>query len=483
MFERVRAGRLRWRRDLVWSALALCSTLLLPGTTSAQTTVVLNHNDSRVTDTTIRGGAYGNTNYDGSALLTRRSPSDLQWERRALLKFDTKNTIPQGARVISATLRLTVKSGLGSGTRPIQLLRIPVPFQEGDATWVIRQGSERWTAPGGDVDQQWGAGYAPATAGSTFTFDMTNLVQQTVNGQFDSRYTRILLADAGAEVKESYREYYSSEDSVVSRRPTLTVVLEGGTAPPPPPPASSGSTLKVLQWNIAQGVGQDGRSNIDRIVNYIVSWRPDVVSFNEIMRYSSSSQPQQIADQLRARTGETWTYHWVQKGGASSGEGECVMTRLHVDGTDDFLMSYTRSAAMARVNVNGRNISVFSTHLDHQSSAYRLTQVRQLVSWASGQPEQRIVAGDFNWYPGTTEINEMGRTYYDGWAVARSQGNSVSYPDNPDGNTRNNRIDYVWYSRSASYLSVTRAQVFDTRDSSGRKPSDHNPLMVTFQVR
>ena len=181
-------------------------------------------------------------------------------------------------------------------------------------------------------------------------------------GDFGSRYTRLLLDDTGSDVKESYREYYSSEDSTASRRPTLTIVLGSGTAPPPP---CGGSTLKVLQWNIAQGYGQDGQSNIDRIVNYIVQWRPDVVSFNEIMRYSSSSQPQMIADRLRSRTGQTWSYHWVQKSGASSGEGECVMTRLHIDGVDDHLLSYSRSIAMARVNVNGRNISVFSTHLDH----------------------------------------------------------------------------------------------------------------------
>ena len=46
-----------------------------------------------------------------------------------------------------------------------------------------------------------------------------------------------------------------------------------------------------------------------------------------------------IADKLRAQTGETWTYHWVQKSGASSGEGECVMTRLDIDATDDYLLS------------------------------------------------------------------------------------------------------------------------------------------------
>ena len=56
---------------------------------------------------------------------------------------------------------------------------------------------------------------------------------------------------------------------------------------------------------------------------------PHVISFNEIKHYASASadMPKLIADKLKAKTGQTWTYHWVQKWGATSGEGECVMTR------------------------------------------------------------------------------------------------------------------------------------------------------------
>jgi endonuclease/exonuclease/phosphatase family metal-dependent hydrolase len=159
------------------------------------------------------------------------------------------------------------------------------------------------------------------------------------------------------------------------------------------------------------------------------------------------------------------------------------MTHLDVDATDEYLLSYTRSVAMIRTNVNGRIVNVFSTHLDHTSSALRLTQVKQLMAWADNHSEQRIVAGDFNWYPGTTEINEMGKTYRDGWAVAVSQNDDVSFSGNPDGNTRNSRIDYVFYSKSASRLKLKAAQVFDTRDSNGVSPSDHRPVMATFEVR
>ena len=483
MFESV--GAFSRRCFVSVCGVVACSASLLVGTAAAQTTIVLNQAGSQVTDTTLRSGAYANTNFDNAPLVTRRSTSDPDWERRALLKFDTDTYVPAGAQITSATLTLTVKSGLGTAgaNRALRAYRVVGPFLESEATWMTRMDQDRWSAPGGDVAENYGTAWSSNVPGAKVTFNVTALVQKTSDGAFESRYTRILLADDGLEAKESYREYYGSEEPTASRRPTLTIVTGSAASSPPPPSSSTGSTLKFLQWNIAQGYGEDGKSNIDRVVNYIATWRPDVISFNEIMRYSSSSQPQMIADKLKAKTGQTWTYKWVQKGGASSGEGECVMTRLDVDATDDYLLSYTRSVAMIRINVNGRIVNAFSTHLDHTSSAYRLTQVRQLVSWADNHSEQRIVAGDFNWYPGTTEINEMAKTYRDGWAVAVAQNDDVAYAANPDGNTRNNRIDYVWYSKGATAVTVTRAQVYDTRDSSGKRPSDHNPLMVTFEIR
>jgi endonuclease/exonuclease/phosphatase family metal-dependent hydrolase len=475
----------------------LCSLSLLSGTAAAQTTVVLNQAGSQVTDTTIRSGAYANTNYDDGVLLTRRS-TDPNWERRTILKFDTQNTIPAGAPITSATLSLTVRSGLGSTARTVRAFRITQPFQEAEATWMRRQTTSSWTTPGATISGQFGEALVPSAPGSRVVIDLTALVQRTINGEFDSRYTRVLLADAGTtDAKDSYREYYASEDATAGNRPTLTIVLGGPVAIPPPaptpdptptpspePPTGQSHTLKVLQWNIAQGYGTDGRSNIDRVVAFIVQQRPDVISFNEIMiRSSTSNHPQIIADRLAAQTGETWRYHWIQKTGAATGEGECVMTRLPIDATDDYLLTVSRSVAMVRVNVNGRNLSLFSTHLDHQSSATRVAQVRQLVSWAGTQMEQRIIAGDFNGWPGTAEHREMLLTHYDGWAVAKAAGTAVSFAGNPDGNTRNTRIDYVFQSRGATFVSVLGAQVFDLRDATGQRPSDHNPLIVTFQVR
>ena len=469
----------RVQRNLA-GALAFALSLPLLGGSAAAQTIVLSQPGTEVTDTTLRSGSYSGANFDNEPLVTRRS-SDPEWERRALIKFDTENSIPRGAQIESATLTLTVRSAVGSSNRSVNAYRVPVGFLEEEADWVYRMGSSRWATPGGDIAEHVATGSVPAGSGSRVTFNLTSLVQRTVNGEFDTRYTRVMLRDVGSDVKESLREYYGSEDSTSSRRPTLTIVLASSSSPTEP--SESGDTLKVLHWNIAQGYGTDGKSNISRVVDFIVAQRPDVISFNEIMRYSSSSQPQQIAEQLKARTGQTWNYHWIQKSGASSGEGECVMTRLPVEDKDDYLLSYARSVAMVRVTVNGRTVHVFSTHLDHQSSAYRVTQVKQLVAWADNHSEQRILAGDYNGWPGTAEINEMLKAHYDGWAVAKAGGDAVAYASNPDGNTRNSRIDFIFHSKGATALQVTRAQVFDTRNSSGQRPSDHNPLIVTYRVR
>src|SRR4051812_20057630 len=86
------------RRGCGLAAGWLCSTSLLLGIASAQTTVVLNQSGTQVTDTMIRSGIYANTNYDGQSLLTRTS-SDPDWERRTLLKFNTQDFLVAGSQI------------------------------------------------------------------------------------------------------------------------------------------------------------------------------------------------------------------------------------------------------------------------------------------------------------------------------------------------------------------------------------------------
>ena len=109
--------------------------------------------------------------------------------------------------------------------------------------------------------------------------------------------------------------------------------------------------------------------------------------------------------------------------------------------------------------------------------------MKELKAWADNYPEQRVIAGDFNAWPGATEISQMTSPYYDSWAMAVSLDVDVAYSGITAGNTRNSRIDYVFHSKQASRLKLKKVQVFDVRNSSGVMPSDHRPLMATYEVK
>jgi endonuclease/exonuclease/phosphatase family metal-dependent hydrolase len=135
------------------------------------------------------------------------------------------------------------------------------------------------------------------------------------------------------------------------------------------------------------------------------------------------------------------------------------------------------------INVNGRTINVTSTHLDDNSTSERLTEISQMTTWESSLAEQRIICGDFNAWPGATEIATMKQKYYDEWAEAQSAGTAIAYSGNEAGNTRNSRIDYIFRSHGATNLVLKSMQVYDVRDSSGVMPSDHRPILAVFGVK
>ena len=251
------------------------------------------------------------------------------------------------------------------------------------------------------------------------------------------------------------------------------------------PHAAGAQTLKVLDWNTHHGVGTDGDYDIERFVPWIVRSGANVVSLNEVERFTgwgNEDQPARYAAMLRSATGKTWYYTFAQRDGASTGQGNLILTTFPLEAAGKHLLSYSRSVARAQIVVNGVRVNIFSTHLDADSSARRATQMAELKALAASYSQQHIFAGDFNAWPGATEIANMTAFAYDAWAVAKAMGTATAYAGNEAGNTRNSRIDYVFYSKSATRLALRGAQVFDTRDSSGVMPSDHRPVMASFQI-
>ena len=250
--------------------------------------------------------------------------------------------------------------------------------------------------------------------------------------------------------------------------------------------STSGQLLKVMDWNIHHGVGTDGNYNIGRIADWIVKAGANVVSLNEVEKntgWGDEDQPARFASLLRSKTGKTWYYNFAQRDGNTNGQGNLILSTFQLESNGDHQLSYSRAVARVAIIVNGIRVNVYSTHLDADSSSRRSTQMRELLSWADNYPEQRILAGDFNAWPGATELGIMKADYKDAWAVAQSLDVDVAYSGNTAGNTRNSRIDYIWHSEGASRLKLKQVRVFDVRNSSGVMPSDHRPLMATYEVK
>jgi endonuclease/exonuclease/phosphatase family metal-dependent hydrolase len=467
------------------AAVALAALLTAAPAVHAQTVTIRSAKDA-----VIRGGSYASTNYgDNPILATRASNADPTWLRRSVLTFDTDTKVPANAHIVSASLVLTVKSG-NSETRRLGACSIPVSFDEWSVTWKLRRSGSAWQNSGGDVvDGSCSEASVTGTANSKVKFDVTAQVQKVVNGAYGSRFARFMVGDLGADSMGSLKYYYSNDDPNSAVRPTLTVTLgtTSTSTSSPSPTTTTGTTLRVLHWNTHHGgVGTDGKYDPNRLATWIAKFNPDVISLNEIEYYTgygNTDQPALFASLLKQKTGRTWYYNFCTANGATKGNGNLVMSRYPLDVKADYHLSYNRCAAQITVHVNGRAINMISTHLDENSTSERLTEIGQLKSWATGLAEQRIIAGDFNAWPQTSETAKMITTYYDSWAQAVSKGLDVSYSGNPDGNTRHTRIDYIYYSHGASALVLRRVQVFDTRNSSGVMPSDHRPLMATFTVK
>jgi endonuclease/exonuclease/phosphatase family metal-dependent hydrolase len=448
---------------------------------SAQTTVTLSTPGTQINaDLTIQGGASGMTDFSAVDSLASKVSSE-SYTRRILLKVDTQNNIPAGATIQSARLYLVLKSAESSENRPLTAYNVAQSFVSGETNWYYFRSGQAWASRGGDFNGSFGTTYVNGSVGSTYAFDLTSLVQRAVNGDFGSRYTRVALVDTGGNTSGNFREFYSTRAANAAVRPRLVVTYSSGsttTAAPPPP--STSTRLRVMQWNIHKTKGSDGLCNPDRTTNTIVAQNPDVVSLNEVNFFSGDcawnfDMGLKLRDLMQQKTGVTWYIQSVNPNGV----GNVLLSRLPLISASSYLLDYGRGVAQIGVSVNGRTVNLFSTHIEYTTASWRPIQIAEALRWVSNFAEPRIMMGDFNTWPNTTDYYTLTNVVTDGWAAALSAGTASSY--NGTGNTEGlSRIDYVWLSKN--YLSIGNVSVPNTIVN-GIRPSDHDPIVSNLNIK
>jgi endonuclease/exonuclease/phosphatase family metal-dependent hydrolase len=467
-------------RPILQRAAGAACVLLVAAAASAQT-ITLGQSNA----TTLRGGTYASTNFSSDPVLETRASTDATYKRRALMKFDTHTTIAAGASISSAKLTVTVAGG-NSQSRTLSAYGVTSSYDELSATWNYRNGTTKWSKAGGDTNSRYATATISSSVGSKVTFDVTALVRAVVRGDFGTRYTRIALIDEGASSQDSYKRIHSDDASNAANRPVLTVTL-GSAAPAS---STSASQMRVLMYNTHHGgYGTDGRYDTNRLANWIVKMRPDVVLLNEIEKYTgwgNQNQPEVYKSLLQSKTGKTWYYHFAQEYGdwSSNGKGNLILSTKPFTSTERHVLTYNsdRSIAQASITWNGRPITFLLTHLDPDSLSLRLRQATEVTSKAASESENKILAGDMNAWPDQSSIAQFNKYFYDSWTVAASKGTAIAFSGN-SGETKKGRIDYIFYSKASRNLVVKSSQVYDTRDSNGVMPSDHRPVLTTFEVR
>jgi endonuclease/exonuclease/phosphatase family metal-dependent hydrolase len=478
---------------LTAASFTVCALAVGATPAAAQSTMTLSDSSA----TTLRAGSHASTNYSKQTIIETRASSDPSYRRRGLLKFDTHTTLPEGTKISSATLTLTLAGG-GTLTRTLSAYNEYSSYDETVATWNNRKSGEKWSHAGGDMGARYDTASVGTAVGSKITFDVTALVQAVVRGDFNasSRYTRILLVDEGSPNGQSYKAIYSDEAASVANRPTLkitygssTTTTSGGGGSTSSSSSASGTTLRVLQWNTHHGgYGTDGKYDTNRLATWIVRMQPNVVLLNEIEKFTgwgNQNQPEVYKSLLESKTGKTWYYVFAQEFGdwSSAGKGNLILATVPLQTIDrhELVHNSDRSIAEAIINWGGRRITLISTHLDPDSATLRLTQATEVTTWAASEPENRILTGDMNAWPDQTSIAQFNKFYNDSWKVAASKGTAVAFSGNT-GETKKGRIDYIFYSKGAN-LTVKSSQVYDTRDSNGVMPSDHRPVLTVFNVQ
>lgn len=241
--------------------------------------------------------------------------------------------------------------------------------------------------------------------------------------------------------------------------------------------AAGPRTLTVMTFNIASAVETD--NDLDPIADAIELGEADVAGLQEVDRSWSRSDSLDQARELALRLGMTYRFDPVldcsaldTDGDAFCRYGTAIVSRfsLRAATARDYSLPRAgeeepRGLAEVGVNVRGRRLIVFNTHLSEVVAARR-AQVREILSVVSATHGPYIVMGDFNARPNAPEIGWMRRRLTDAARLKHVQRPTV-------GNTR---IDYVFASNGITVLSAR------VPPASARHVSDHRPLIVKLRL-
>jgi endonuclease/exonuclease/phosphatase family metal-dependent hydrolase len=262
----------------------------------------------------------------------------------------------------------------------------------------------------------------------------------------------------------------------------VAALAVGVAAPAAAAPADT--DVRVMSFNIHHGADPADNLDLERIAGVIEESGAEIVGLQEVdNHWSSRSDFEDQAAWLADRLGMHYAYAANLDRDPAAGQterrqyGTAVLSEYPIISSENHLLTniqYAQRPTEQRglletvINVEGNHISFYNTHLDHQRSEQRQSQVKEILAITEQSGRPAVLVGDLNAVPGTPEMDTILSQFSDVFA-ALGQEDDFTYPvENP-----NRRIDYILTKGAIEPLA---AEVIDT-DS-----SDHLPLIADLRI-
>jgi endonuclease/exonuclease/phosphatase family metal-dependent hydrolase len=242
--------------------------------------------------------------------------------------------------------------------------------------------------------------------------------------------------------------------------------------PAPIQPDPSNRSLRVMTYNLHDGVNTDGRLDIESQARIIEESGADVIALQEVSRgwliWGGLDMLAWLTQRLELPyiSGPTADAQW---GNAILSRYPVVESHLILLPPDDLVLQ--RGYIRAEIDIGGGRISMLATHFHHAPGDDEIRELQASVILAgipAGEPS--LLLGDLNARPDSEAMRILAEAGLINVAAAIGDPPTYTYyAASPD-----HQIDYIWITPdlSASDFSIPRTTA-----------SDHLPMVTTVHLK
>lgn len=230
--------------------------------------------------------------------------------------------------------------------------------------------------------------------------------------------------------------------------------------------------LRVMTFNI-----QSGARGLERVAHVIRAAVPDVVALQEVDAKSTRARGLDQTEELSRLTGLKYRAHFRTTDLFGGAYGIAVLSRFPLEALAQYSLPGPRGAeprtvAHAVVDVDGREVSVYLTHLVRRpfNSDTRVRQSAYVARLMAQDSRPKVLMGDLNDGPDSRSTRLLRRALHD--VAAATGGTGGTYPLPLFLPTL--RIDYVLACDAFTFVAsrVLRVDV-----------SDHYPVVADLRLK